>query len=145
MFPLLGSALAAVGMWLLSLLEIGTPRWQYSIWMAVLGTGIGMVMPVLILAVQNSVSPADLGTATSANNYFRQIGGSVGAAVFGTLFAGRLSDALEDRLTPRAGAGCPIPTPSPRSSSTHSRRPRATCTSPHTPTPCRGSSSTSCR
>ncbi|MFJ8549112.1 MFS transporter [Streptomyces sp. NPDC093676] len=108
-FPLLGSALAAVGMWLLSLLEIGTPRWQYSIWMAVLGTGIGMVMPVLILAVQNSVSPADLGTATSANNYFRQIGGSVGAAVFGTLFAGRLSDALEDRLTPRAGAGLPDP------------------------------------
>ena len=50
-------------------------------------------MPVLILAVQNSVRPADLGTATSANNYFRQIGGSVGAAIFGTLFADRLADA----------------------------------------------------
>ncbi|GAA3795018.1 MFS transporter [Streptomyces chiangmaiensis] len=108
-FPLLGSVLSAVGMWLLSLLEIGTPRWQYSIWMAVLGTGIGMVMPVLILAVQNSVRPADLGTATSANNYFRQIGGSVGAAVFGTLFANRLSDALRERLPARAGAGLPDP------------------------------------
>jgi hypothetical protein len=66
-----------------------------------------MVMPVLILAVQNSVRPADLGTATSANNYFRQIGGSVGAAIFGTLFAHRLTDALAERLSPRAGAGLP--------------------------------------
>lgn len=108
-FPLLGAALAAVGMWLLSRLDIGTPRWQYSIWMAVLGTGIGMVMPVLILAVQNSVRPADLGTATSANNYFRQIGGSVGAAVFGTLFANRLSDALAGRLPTHAGVRLPDP------------------------------------
>ncbi|MGW3251190.1 MFS transporter [Streptomyces fungicidicus] len=102
--PLVGTALSVAGMWLLSRLETGTPRLHYSIWMAVLGTGIGMVMPVLILAVQNSVRPADLGTATSANNYFRQIGGSVGAAVFGTLFAGRLTDALEERLPAHAGA-----------------------------------------
>ncbi|WNC03112.1 MFS transporter [Streptomyces sp. CGMCC 4.7035] len=107
--PVLGSVLAAVGMWLLSRLDVDTPRWQYSIWMAVLGAGIGMVMPVLILAVQNSVRPADLGTATSANNYFRQIGGSVGAAVFGTLFANRLSDALAQRLPARAGAQLPDP------------------------------------
>jgi hypothetical protein len=66
-----------------------------------------MVMPVLVLAVQNSVRPADLGTATSANNYFRQIGGSVGAAVFGTLFADRLTDALAKRLPTRAGARLP--------------------------------------
>ncbi|MET7603501.1 MFS transporter [Streptomyces avermitilis] len=109
MWPILGSVLAAVGMWLLSRLEADTPRLQYSIWMAVLGAGIGMVMPVLVLAVQNSVRPADLGTATSANNYFRQIGGSVGAAVFGTLFAHRLSDALEERLPTRAGARLPDP------------------------------------
>ncbi|GDY78236.1 hypothetical protein SAV31267_077210 [Streptomyces avermitilis] len=109
MWPILGSVLAAVGMWLLSRLEADTPRLQYSIWMAVLGAGIGMVMPVLVLAVQNSVRPADLGTATSANNYFRQIGGSVGAAVFGTLFAHRLADALEERLPTRAGARLPDP------------------------------------
>ncbi|MEU6543145.1 MFS transporter [Streptomyces sp. NPDC046859] len=105
--PLLGSALAALGMWLLSRLETDTPRLHYSVWMAVLGAGIGMVMPVLVLAVQNSVRPADLGTATSANNYFRQIGGSVGAAVFGTLFADRLTDALAYRLPARAGAELP--------------------------------------
>lgn len=107
LYPLLGGALSAVGMWLLSRLETDTPRLHYSLWMAVLGAGIGLVMPVLVLAVQNSVRPADLGTATSANNYFRQIGGSVGAAVFGTLFAGRLTDALRDRLPARAGAALP--------------------------------------
>ncbi|WP_121750024.1 MFS transporter [Streptomyces sp. E2N166] len=105
--PILGSALSVVGMWLLSGLDADTPRLHYSIWMAVLGAGIGMVMPVLVLAVQNSVRPADLGTATSANNYFRQIGGSVGAAVFGTLFADRLTDALADRIPAEAGAGLP--------------------------------------
>ncbi|MET7984474.1 MULTISPECIES: MFS transporter [unclassified Streptomyces] len=108
-FPVLGCALSAVGMWLLSRLDAGTPRLHYSAWMAVLGVGIGMVMPVLVVAVQNSVEPADLGTATSANNYFRQIGGSVGAAVFGTLFAHRLADALADRLPARAGGAAPDP------------------------------------
>ncbi|MCX5172437.1 MFS transporter [Streptomyces antibioticus] len=107
LYPVLGGALSALGMWLLSGLEADTPRLHYSLWMAVLGAGIGLAMPVLILAVQNSVRPADLGTATSANNYFRQIGGSVGAAVFGTLFAGRLTDALHDRLP--ADAGLPDP------------------------------------
>ncbi|MEU7057777.1 MFS transporter [Streptomyces sp. NPDC046197] len=106
-YPVLGCALSALGMWLLSRLRVDTPRLHYSVWMAVLGTGIGLVMPVLILAVQNSVRPADLGTATSANNYFRQIGGSVGAAVFGTLFAGRLTDALKERVPTRADAPLP--------------------------------------
>jgi EmrB/QacA subfamily drug resistance transporter len=108
-YPILGGALSVVGMGLLSRLEAGTPRLHYSIWTAVLGAGIGMVMPVLILAVQNSVRPADLGTATSANNYFRQIGGSVGAAVFGTLFADRLAHALAERLP--AGGGTALPDP----------------------------------
>lgn len=106
-YPIAGSAVSAVGMWLLSRLEADTPRLEYSIAQAVLGLGIGLIMPVLVLAVQNSVRPADLGTATSANNYFRQIGGSVGAAVFGTLFAGRLADALAVRLP--SGAGLPDP------------------------------------
>ncbi|MET9127207.1 MFS transporter [Streptomyces sp. NPDC004528] len=108
-YPVLGAALSALGMWLLSRLEVDTPRLTYSVWMAVLGAGIGMVMPVLVLAVQNSVRPADLGTATSANNYFRQIGGSVGAAIFGTLFARRLTDALAERVPARSGGALPDP------------------------------------
>lgn len=106
-YPVVGGAVSVVGMWLLSRMETDTPRLHHGVWQAVLGIGIGLVMPVLILAVQNSVRPTDLGTATSAHNYFRQIGGSVGAAVFGTLFAARLDDALADSL-PRT-AGVPLP------------------------------------
>ncbi|MFF8997575.1 MFS transporter [Streptomyces achromogenes] len=106
-YPVLGTAVSVVGMWLLSRLQTDTPRLHYSLWMAVLGTGIGLVMPVLVLAVQNSVRPADLGSATSANNYFRQIGGSVGAAVFGTLFAERLTSSLRAELPPGTGGRLP--------------------------------------
>nr|WP_225846111.1 MFS transporter [Streptomyces sp. HPF1205] len=97
-FPVLGAALSALGMWLLSHLSTDTPRAQYSVWMGVLGLGLGLALPVLVLAVQNSVRPGDMGAATSANNYFRQIGGSVGAAVFGTLFADRLAKRLAVEL-----------------------------------------------
>ncbi|MCF3962595.1 MFS transporter [Streptomyces fuscigenes] len=107
LYPLLGTAVSAAGMWLLSRLGADTSDLATGVAQAVLGVGIGLVMPVLVLAVQNSVRPADLGTATSANNYFRQIGGSVGAAIFGTLFADRLAHALADRLP--AGGGLPSP------------------------------------
>ncbi|MFE3068251.1 MFS transporter [Streptomyces sp. NPDC059247] len=113
--PVVGGAVSVLGMWLLSRMDVGTPRLEYSLSQAVLGLGIGLVMPVLVLAVQNSVRPADLGTATSAHTYFRQIGGSVGAAVFGTLFASRLDDALGDRL---AGLGSGGATPPPAASIT---------------------------
>ncbi|MGW8763926.1 MFS transporter [Streptomyces sp. NPDC055815] len=110
-YPVIGGAVSVLGMWLLSRMDTDTPRLQHSLWQAVLGTGIGLVMPVLVLAVQNSVRPADLGTATSAHNYFRQIGGSVGAAVFGTLFASRLDDALGDRLAGVLAQGGPVSPP----------------------------------
>ncbi|MEW2521818.1 MFS transporter [Actinacidiphila alni] len=106
-FPILGGALSTVGMYLLSLMDADTPQHEYSVYMAVLGLGIGLMLPVLVLAVQNSVRPADIGSATSANNYFRQIGGSVGAAIFGTLFADRLAKRLAVEL-PR-GAHLPDP------------------------------------
>ncbi|MDN0198373.1 MFS transporter [Streptomyces sp. S.PNR 29] len=107
--PILGGVLSSAGMWLLSGLDADTPRLQYCIWTALLGAGVGMVMPVLILAVQNSVRPADLSTATGATTYFRQIGGSVGAAAVGTLFVGRLTEALAEHLPPRAGVRLPDP------------------------------------
>ncbi|MEU5362007.1 MFS transporter [Streptomyces sp. NPDC005925] len=107
--PVLGGSLCAVGMWLLSHLDADTPRLHYSVWMVVLGAGIGMVIPVLTLAVQNSVRPADLGTATGVTTCFWQIGGSAGAAVLGTLFADRLADAL--RAHAPTGAGGTLPGP----------------------------------
>ncbi|MFI1733384.1 MFS transporter [Streptomyces acidicola] len=106
-YPILGTALAAVGMWLLSRLDADTPRLHYGIWTAVLGAGIGMVMPVLVLALQNSVRPADVQAATSANSYLRQIGGSVGVAVCGALLATRAADrgAAAEQGPTRAGTG----------------------------------------
>ncbi|MGI5348033.1 MFS transporter [Streptomyces sp. CA-250714] len=107
-FPILGCGLSAEGMWLLSKLEADTSRQVFGIWSGILGLGIGFVLPVLVLAVQNSVKPTDIGAATSANNYFRQIGGSVGAALFGTLLAHRLADALAREL-PRGEGEVPDP------------------------------------
>ncbi|MEV4441851.1 MFS transporter [Streptomyces sp. NPDC049577] len=104
---ILGGALSAQGMYLLSHLDTGTGRLAHSLWMAILGTGVGLSLPVLVLAVQNSAHPADLGAATSAGNYFRQIGGSLGAAVFGTLFTHRLSAALAAELPHRPGRPAP--------------------------------------
>ncbi|MFC1419738.1 MFS transporter [Streptacidiphilus cavernicola] len=103
-FPIVGGALSTVGMGLLGLLDAHSSYLVQSVAMAVLGLGVGLGLPVLVLAVQNSVAPADLGAATSASNYLRQVGGSVGAAVFGTLFNSRLTHQLQQRL-PAAGTG----------------------------------------
>ncbi|MEZ0064802.1 EmrB/QacA subfamily drug resistance transporter [Streptacidiphilus sp. MAP12-20] len=107
LYPIVGGALATVGMALLGRLDAHSSYLEQSLAMGVLGLGVGLVLPVLVLAVQNSVAPGDIGAATSANNYLRQIGGSVGAAVFGTLFASRLAHQLalhglprDDSITP---------------------------------------------
>jgi hypothetical protein len=92
-------------MFLLSQIEAGTPTWVAALDATVLGLGLGMVMQVLILAVQNSVDHSVLGVATSGSTMFRQIGGSIGVALFGTIFASRLHAELAARLP----AGTKIP------------------------------------
>jgi EmrB/QacA subfamily drug resistance transporter len=104
-FPIVGTALMAVSMFLLSQIEAGTSTWVAALDAAVLGLGLGMVMQVLILAVQNSVDHSVLGVATSGSTMFRQIGGSIGVALFGTIFASRLHAELASRLP----AGTHIP------------------------------------
>ncbi len=89
-FPIAGTALLTIGMWLLSTMGTATTRTEASVFMVVLGVGIGLVMQVLVLAVQNSVSREHLGTATSASQFFRSIGGTVGVSVFGALMTARL-------------------------------------------------------
>jgi EmrB/QacA subfamily drug resistance transporter len=105
MFPIIGTALMAVSMFLLSQVEAGTATWVTALDATVLGLGLGMVMQVLILAVQNSVDHSVLGVATSGSTMFRQIGGSIGVALFGTIFASRLHSELAARLP----AGTKIP------------------------------------
>ncbi len=86
-FPIFGTGFMVIGLFLLSRLTVTTPAWQSSLSMFVLGVGIGGVMQVLVIAVQNSVDYSDLGVATSGATFFRSIGGSFGTAVFGAIFA----------------------------------------------------------
>ncbi len=90
-FPILGTGLMTVGMYLLSLMAVGTSTLDSGVYMFVLGIGIGGVMQVLIIAVQNAVGYEDLGVATAGATFFRSIGGSFGTAVFGALFASRFT------------------------------------------------------
>ncbi|SNC73849.1 drug resistance transporter, EmrB/QacA subfamily [Kytococcus aerolatus] len=109
MLPVVGSLIIAVGLYLLSLLEAASPLWQVLTSLAVLGVGIGLSMQILVLVVQNSVPLREVGMATAANNYFRQIGATLGSALVGSLFTTRLHDLLVERLPAeaqaRAGAG----------------------------------------
>ena len=97
-FPIVGTAVMTVGLLLLSRLGVGSSTWTASAYMLVVGLGIGMVMQVLVLAVQNSVDHRLMGVATSGAILFRQIGGSIGVALFGAIFANRLAGNLADRL-----------------------------------------------
>ena len=75
----------------------GRSRLESGVYMVVLGAGIGMVMQILVLAVQNEAPVEDLGVATSTVTFFRAVGGSVGVALFGALFSSRLGDLLGGR------------------------------------------------
>jgi EmrB/QacA subfamily drug resistance transporter len=98
-FPILGTAAAAAAIFLLSRLEEGTPAWMAGAFMALLGVGIGLVMQVLIVAVQNSVEPADIGVATGTSSFSRSMGGSFGTAILGAILTSRLISEL-GRLLP---------------------------------------------
>ncbi|HSX36584.1 MAG TPA: MDR family MFS transporter [Patescibacteria group bacterium] len=89
-FPISGTFTVTVAFWLFSHIAIDTNRIVLGVWMFVLGLGIGQVMPVLTLAVQNAVDRRDLGTATSSVVFFRTIGSSLGAAIFGAIITNRL-------------------------------------------------------
>ncbi len=102
MFPIAGTALTAIAIFLLSRLAVSTPIWLAAVYMLVLGLGLGMVMQVLVLATQNAVPYELLGVATSGSTLFRQIGGSIGVSIFGAIFANRLAAELAARLPPGA-------------------------------------------
>lgn len=88
-----GVAVMALGLYLLSFLDAGTPAWQLWLYQMTLGIGIGMVISKLIIAVQNVVGRRELGTVTGQANFIRVIGSAIGAAVFGALLAARLGAA----------------------------------------------------
>jgi len=94
LFPILGTGTMTFGLGALSLLTIESNDWQTAIDALWLGLGMGMVMQVLIIAVQNSVDYKHLGVATSGTMLFRSLGGALGVALFGAIFANRLNAQL---------------------------------------------------
>ncbi|CAD5943716.1 MULTISPECIES: MDR family MFS transporter [Streptomyces] len=101
-FPLAGTALTAAGLLLLHRLTPASSTWEMSLSFFVFGAGLGLVMQVLVLVVQNAVSYRDLGVATSGATFFRSIGASFGVAIFGTVFTNRLTGQLDSALAGRS-------------------------------------------
>lgn len=90
-FPILGTAIMTVGLFLMSTMDEYTGFWEQSAYMMILGLGIGLTMQVLTIAVQNTVPYSDLGTATSGVTFFRTIGSAFGTTIFGTLYTNQLT------------------------------------------------------
>lgn len=107
-FPIVGTLLQVVAFGLLSRLELDTPMLLMNLYMGLLGAGLGMVMQVLILAVQNSVERRHMGVATSGATLFRSIGGSVGVSVFGALFSHSLLAGLPGDFAVRVGGAASL-------------------------------------
>jgi EmrB/QacA subfamily drug resistance transporter len=102
-FPIVGTLLMCAGMVLLSRLDVGTSAATSALYLLVLGLGLGSVMQVLVLAVQNAVDYSVLGAATSGVTMLRGIGGSLGTAIFGTIFSTQLSNRLRGTLHGQLG------------------------------------------
>jgi MFS family permease len=105
MFPILGGILTVAAMLWLTTLTAATPIWVICVQLFVFGAGLGSIMQVIVLVVQNSVPAGQIGTATSTNNYFREVGASLGVAVFGSIFTSRLSESLTKAFTDAGASG----------------------------------------
>jgi len=103
-YPIVGTAAMTLALYLLSTLTETTTSVVMYVYFAVLGFGLGLILQVLVIAVQNSADYADLGTATSSVTFFRTIGGSFGVAIFGSIFSSRLAANLTAALR-----GTPLP------------------------------------
>ncbi|MFD5269074.1 MDR family MFS transporter [Streptomyces sp. NPDC058335] len=96
-FPVAGSALMIVGLYLLSTMDTGTSRFTSGVFMAVVGLGMGCLMQITMLVAQNSVEMKDMGVASSSATLFRTLGSSFGVAIMGALFNSRVQDAMSER------------------------------------------------
>jgi EmrB/QacA subfamily drug resistance transporter len=97
-FPIAGTAMMTLGLFLLHLMGLGTSTFEDGLFMLILGLGLGGVMQVLVIIVQNGVQHSELGVATSGATFFRSIGGSFGTAIFGAIFANLLVGNLASHL-----------------------------------------------
>ncbi|MEU4238158.1 MDR family MFS transporter [Actinoplanes sp. NPDC026619] len=93
-----GAVVMTVGMLLLSTIDAHTSVLMLSVYMLVLGAGVGMLMQNLILAAQNDVPAAELGATTSALTFFRSMGGAIGVSALGAVLANRVTSLFADRF-----------------------------------------------
>jgi EmrB/QacA subfamily drug resistance transporter len=98
-YPIIGASLVILAMLWMTSLSADTPVWVICAQLFVFGAGLGYIMQVVVLVVQNSVPVDQIGTATSSNNYFREVGAALGVAIFGAMFTSRLSENLMDVFT----------------------------------------------
>jgi EmrB/QacA subfamily drug resistance transporter len=106
-FPIVGGVLMAIGMFLLSRIGVGTSRWTTGFDYVILGLGMGCLMQMMSLIAQNSVELRDMGVATSSRMFFQQMGGSLGVAAFGAIFAHKLTASMSS-LAVRSGGKLPV-------------------------------------
>jgi EmrB/QacA subfamily drug resistance transporter len=97
-FPILGAAVLVASLLLLSSLHVDTPFWRVALYEYLFGAGLGLTMQTVVTAIQNAVEFRDMGAATSSITFFRQMGGSIGAAVFGAVLSSRLVHYLSEQL-----------------------------------------------
>jgi len=103
-FPIIGGAIMALAMFLLTRLADDTSKFESSVYMVLLGLGMGFLMQTTLLIAQNSVEMKDLGVASSTATFVRSIGGSFGVSIFGAVFNSRLSDSMTETAGPKAAA-----------------------------------------
>ena len=101
-FPIIGTLLLAIGIWLFTHVGLTTSQWTLSWWMIIIGLGLGTFMQVPTLAVQNAVDIKQMGTATSTTTFFRSIGSALGGAIFGSILISRLTFHLKQLLPANA-------------------------------------------
>ncbi|MHB1864541.1 MAG: MDR family MFS transporter [Candidatus Saccharimonadales bacterium] len=97
-FPIMGTLITAFGVWLFSHLTLKTSQLELSIWMVIVGLGVGMFLQVMTLAVQNAVPRDELGVATASATFFRSMGSTLGGAIFGAILTNRLTYHLKQLL-----------------------------------------------
>jgi len=103
--PIVGSVLLGVSLFLLATIHADSPIYLICIYLGIMGIGLGMSMQIMTLVAQNSFPLKYVGTATAGQNYFRQVGATLGSAVVGAMFASRLKDLIAEKMPAGAGAG----------------------------------------
>ena len=97
-YLIIGPIVAAAGTLGMSQLDVHSPVWLITLYATVMGAGIGFFFQLITTLVQNDVNPRHIGTATSGNNFFREIGLSLGVAAMGTAFSSGLKDNLSEKM-----------------------------------------------